>query len=184
MNKRKNEQRNVDIITLALSLLSYFNPLSGIDDPYKCILRTLGNLTFPLLWGPFFLHVLRWYTLTTYGLILMDFLFHSPSFNSCHCHPGIALGTQLSLSFRGRRGTSSEPCALQPSVQGPLLGIDALYDGVHLLPQLSFTMSFWFQTPSSNHYSLNTHGWVHSELHISVCCYYNVIIRNHINFLS
>lgn len=49
MNKRKNEQRNVDIITLALSLLSYFNPLSGIDDPYKCILRTLGNLTFPLL---------------------------------------------------------------------------------------------------------------------------------------
>lgn len=130
MNKRKNEQRNVDIIALALSLLSYFNPLSGIDGPYKCILRTLGNLTFPLLWGPLFLHLQRWHALTTYGLILMDFLSHSPLFKSCHCHPGIALGTQLSLSFRWRRGTSSEPCALQPSVQGPLLGIDALYNGV------------------------------------------------------
>ena len=183
MNKRKHEQRNVDIIALALPLLSYFNPLSGIGDPYRCILRTLGNLTCPLLGGPLFLHVPRWHALTTYGLILMDFLSHSPSFKSCHCHPGIALGAQLSLFFRWRRGTSSEPCALQPSVQGPLLGINALYDGV--LPSCSALLHDVLLVPDIQLQSLLVkHAWLGTRWTAHKCCYYNVMIRNHINFLS
>ena len=67
----------------------------------------------------------------------MDFLSHSPLSKSCHCHLGTALGAQLSFSFRCGGGTSSGPsCALQPSVQGLLLGGRAFYNEVP--PSFSF----------------------------------------------
>ena len=40
------------------------------------------------------------------------------------------------------------------------------------------------QTFSSNHCSFYMHCWVQRALHISGCCYYNILIGNHVNFLS
>ena len=66
----------------------------------------------------------------------MDCLSHSPLSKSCHWHLGIALGAQLLLSFRWGGGTSSRPYALEPSVQGLLLGVHAFYNEVP--PSFSF----------------------------------------------